>query len=431
MDTLNVNDTDVIDMDLFNRLESEVRFYCRKFPVIFRKAEGSLLTDIYGKKYIDLVCGCGSLNFGHNNPFIVKRIIEHLKKHGLLLSLDLHTIEKAKFIKKFENVVTNKLKSRYKFQFVGPTGTNAVEASLKLARKITGRRNIISFTNAFHGMSQGSLAITGNRQKRFSAGVSFNDITRWPYDGYRQLSGNESLNVLQEMLSDPSSGVDLPAAIILETVQGEGGLNVATIPWLNEIGKIAKQHKAILIVDEIQTGSGRTGPYFSFERSNMDPDIITVAKSVGGGLPLSFVLIKQEYDIWSPGEHNGTFRGPNISFTAATAALELWERDEFKNHASHLSYHFTERLNHIANAHVDIIQMVCGISLMQGLRLKNPIYSNVIQKKLFDAGILVELCGSNDEVIKIMPALNIPIHLIDEALDTIEMVINNISYDKN
>ncbi len=218
----------------------------------------------------------------------------------------------------------------YVIQFTGPTGTNAVEAALKIARKATGRTNVICFTNGFHGVSLGSLAVTGNEYFRRAAGVPLQGATAMPFDGYLG-DGIDTLDHLQRMLEDSSSGLELPAAVILEAVQGEGGLNVASAGWLRRLQALCNAHKIVLIVDDIQAGCGRTGSFFSFEPAGLKPDIVTLSKSLSGyGLPLSVVLIKPELDVWKPGEHNGTFRGNNHAFITATATLEhYWRTPDF------------------------------------------------------------------------------------------------------
>src|SRR5690606_16705635 len=303
-----------MDLKIFDRLESEVRGYVRSFPVVFKQARGSVLSDETGREYIDFFAGAGSLNYGHNNPVFKQKLMEYIESDGIVHGLDMATAAKRAFIETFERVLLKPRNWRYTLQFTGPTGTNAVEAALKLARLVKGRSNIISFTHGFHGVSGGSLAATANAKFRDAAGTSLGNTTFMPYDGYFG-PDVDTIVYMERMLEDRSSGVDKPAAVIVETVQGEGGINVASLRWLKELQRLCQKHDMLLIVDDIQAGCGRTGSFFSFEPAGIQPDIITLSKSLSGyGLPMSLVLIKPELDIWKPGAHSGTFRGNNLAF---------------------------------------------------------------------------------------------------------------------
>ncbi|MGH3743216.1 MAG: aspartate aminotransferase family protein, partial [Micromonosporaceae bacterium] len=309
-------------MSIFEHLESEVRSYCRGWPVVFDTAVGSRMTDIDGRTYLDFFAGAGTLNYGHNHPVLKRALIDYLESDGPTHALDMHTTAKRTLLETFQRIVLAPRGLEYKVQFPGPTGANAVESALKLARKVTGRETILSFTNAFHGMSLGALAVTGNSMKRRGAGVPLQHSMPMPYDDY--LDGQTPDFVwLNALLEDSGSGLDLPAAIIVETVQGEGGVNVARPEWLRELSEVCKRHDILLIVDDVQMGCGRTGPFFSFEIAGITPDIVVLSKSLSGyGLPFALTLMKPELDVWEPGEHNGTFRGNNPAFVTATVALE-------------------------------------------------------------------------------------------------------------
>jgi diaminobutyrate-2-oxoglutarate transaminase len=288
--------------EIVHRLESEVRSYCRSFPVVFQRAQGAELFDERGRSYLDFFAGAGTLNYGHNDPTLKERLIEYIAGSGITHGLDMTTSAKCRFLELFEARILKPRKLDYKVMFPGPTGANAVEASLKLARKVTGRSNVISFTNAFHGMTLGALAATGNGEKRAGAGVALSGVTRMPFDGYLGPTV-DTLDYLEKALDDPSSGVDAPAALIVETIQAEGGVNVGSIPWLRRLERIARSCGALLIVDDIQVGCGRTGPFFSFERAGLKPDIVCLSKSLSGyGLPLAVVLMRPELDVWKPGD---------------------------------------------------------------------------------------------------------------------------------
>ena len=323
-----VSDEPKIGMNVFEKYESEVRSYSRSFPTVFKKAKGYKLWDENDKEYIDFFAGAGTLNYGHNNDDMKKLLIKYIEEDSITHSLDMATAARGKFLIRFNEVILEPRNLDYRVMFTGPTGTNAVESALKLARKVTGRQNVISFTNAFHGMTIGSLSVTGNSSKRRGAGVPLNHSVSMPFENY--LSNNGSIEYIERYLEDQGSGLDLPAAIILETVQGEGGINAASDEWLRNIEKICRRFDILLIVDDIQAGCGRTGTFFSFERAGITPDIVTLSKSISGyGLPMAITLFKSEHDIWKPAEHNGTFRGNNLAFIAATEALSYWVNDNF------------------------------------------------------------------------------------------------------
>lgn len=309
-------------MKIFDEIESEVRSYARSFPRMFNRAKDEFIYDEEGNAYLDFLAGAGSLNYGHNNDLFKEKLLEYINNDGITQGLDLHTRAKGEFLESFNNNILKPRDLDYIVMFTGPTGTNAVEAALKTARKYTGRENVISFTNGWHGQTLGSLAITGNGHHRGGAGVSLSGATRMPYDGYMG-DDVDTTNYLDKVLSDSSSGVDKPAAVIVETVQGEGGINACSMTWLKSLSEVCKKHDVLLIIDDIQAGCGRTGTFFSFEEAGIYPDIVTVSKSLSGyGLPFAIVLMKPELDQWKPGEHNGTFRGNNPAFITAKAALD-------------------------------------------------------------------------------------------------------------
>ena len=281
-------------MKIFDEIESEVQSYARAFPRVFNRAKGAEMFDSDGNRYLDFLAGAGTLNYGHNHPLFKKALLDYIEADGITHGLDMHTQAKGEFLETFNEKILKPRKLEYMVQFTGPTGTNAVEAALKIARNVTGRGNIVSFTNGFHGVTMGSLAATGNAHHRGAAGVTLGGVSRMPFDGYLG-DGIDTTIYLDKVLSDSSSGIDLPAAVIVETVQGEGGINVASVEWLRNLQDVCRRHKILLIVDDIQAGCGRTGNYFSFEESGMQPDIVTLSKSFGGyGVPFAVVLMKLE-----------------------------------------------------------------------------------------------------------------------------------------
>lgn len=400
-------------------LESNVRSYSRSFPAIFSRARGSIMLTDDGRKMIDFFSGAGALNYGHNNHSIKAAIVEYLTSDAVVHGLDMATPAKLAFMETFTSVILRERRLKYRFQFTGPTGANAVEAALKLSRKVTGRQNIISFTHGYHGMSLGAIAASGNRFYRTGAGVSLSGATFMPYDGY--LGPVDSAEYLRKVLLDESSGVDLPAAIIVETVQGEGGINVASREWLQSIQAIARSVGAIFIVDDIQVGCGRTGDFFSFEFAALFPDIVVLSKSLSGyGLPLSMLLIKEEIDAWRPGEHTGTFRGNNLALVSATAAIDFyWRSQTFSQGVQRMGNHMRRRLEAIASEH-DNRFAVRGRGMALGFDCQLAEIAEATTRKAFAKGLILERCGPIDQVVKFLPALTIDSETLDRGLEAFE-----------
>lgn len=408
----------------FDRLESRVRSYSQAFPAMFHRASGSWLYDDAGRAYLDFLSGCASLNYGHNHPALKARLVEYIAADGVAHSLDMHSQAKAEFLEAFEARILKPRGQDYRVQFTGPTGANAVEAALKLARKITGRTNVIAFTNGFHGVTLGALSATGNSHHRGAAGLPATGVTHAAFDGYFN-GGVDTAAQLEQMLSDPSSGVDRPAAIIVETVQGEGGLNVASPSWLRAIEAIARRHGALLIIDDIQAGCGRTGTFFSFEGSGVKPDIVTMAKSLSGlGLPMALTLMKPEHDIWKPGEHNGTFRGNCHAFITATAALDtFWADDRFAADVRRKGEHLGARLAQIESQNRLITQRVKGRGMMRGLDVGCAEVSSKIVQAAFAQGLVIETSGARDQVVKVLAPLTISDTDLDHGLDILAAAV--------
>lgn len=401
--------TDASSLDVFDRRESEVRGYIRSFPVVFDQASGSTLTTAEGTQYLDFFAGAGVVNYGHNNPAFTRGLIEYLEHGGIIHGLDMATSAKQAFIEAFEQYVLAPRGYDYKLQFTGPTGANAVEAALKVARQATGRTNVVAFTNGFHGLSLGALAATSNSQYREAAGTSLNDITRLPYDGYLG-EDVDTLDLFERMLRDPGSGLDLPAAVIVEAVQGEGGINVASSAWLQRLRALTNEFGVLLIVDDIQSGVGRTGSFFSFEESGIVPDLVTVSKSISAsGLPMSLVLLRPEVDVWKPGAHTGTFRGNNLAFVSARIALETyWADAAFAESVRAKSELLRTELEAIAAEHTDLGFVVRGRGLMYGIACVSDVaLAGRVSKAAFERGLVIETAGAFDEVIKFLPALTI------------------------
>ncbi len=394
-----------MNTSVFEQYESEVRSYCRSFPNVFTKSKGSLIFAEDGKQYIDFFCGAGALNYGHNNDYIKGKVIEYLENDGIIHSLDMFTTAKRDFIDFFEKNVLIPRGFDYKIQFPGPTGTNAVEAALKLARKAKGRNNIFAFMGAFHGMTLGSISLTTDRDSRKGAGVALTDVTHIPSP--YMFPELDVIDYMQTLLDDDHTGISKPAAVFIESVQADGGIYVFSVEFLKRLREFCTKNDILLVCDDIQVGSARTGTYFSFERAGIVPDIVTLSKSIGGyGMPFALVLFKPEIDVWAPGEHNGTFRGSQLSIVAAKAGLEVMLNENIEKEVQRKSAIIKEYLDKVAALN-DKIE-IRGIGFIWGVdcnKVKPDVISKAIVKECFENGLIVERAGRNNDVVKIMPPL--------------------------
>ncbi|MDF1583608.1 MAG: diaminobutyrate--2-oxoglutarate transaminase [Methyloprofundus sp.] len=414
-------------MKIFEEIESEVQSYARSFPRVFNKAVGEYLYDEDEVEYLDFLAGAGTLNYGHNNPIFKEKLLQYIHDDGITHGLDLHTKAKQDFLETFNEKILKPRNLNYVLQFTGPTGTNAVEAALKLARNVTGRENIIAFTNGFHGVSLGALATTGNSHHRGASGVSLNGVSRMPFDGYLG-EDIDTIAYLDKVLTDSSSGIDLPAAVIVETVQGEGGINAASLGWLKDLQTTCKKHDVLLIVDDIQAGCGRTGTYFSFEEAGLYPDIVTLSKSLGGyGLPFAMVLIRPEIDQWKPGEHNGTFRGNSFAFVTAKAAIDsYWSDDTFSKEIKRKGEYVSKRLEAIINQYGEGNFSTRGRGMFQGINCVNSDLAGKITRKAFQKNMIIETSGADDQVVKFLCPLIISDENLKKGLDIVEQAIKEV-----
>jgi len=404
-------------MQTFERLESEVRGYCRVYPTVFRSAKNARMVDEEGRSFIDFFAGAGVLNYGHNDERQKQALIDYLQADGIVHSLDLYTSAKQAFLERFEEVILKPRDMRYKMQFTGPTGTNAVEAALKLARKKTGRRSVVAFTDGFHGMTLGALACTGNGLHRGVAGVTLDHVVRVPYDGYLG-EGVDTLEALRRELADPSSGITPPAAFIVETIQAEGGVNVASPEWLRSVQDLAHEHGSLFIVDDIQVSCGRTGSFFSFDGMDLQPDVVCLAKGIGGyGTAIAMNLIKPEHDVWGPGEHTGTFRGQNLSFVAGAEALRYFEDDAFCAEVRRKGARVQERVAELASEHSDLPAKARGRGMIHGLDVGPGDLAKRTVREAFERGLVIAVCGPGGRVLKVMAPLTIPDEDLEEGLD--------------
>lgn len=418
----------MMNTQIFAQFESNVRSYCRSFPTVFNKAKGSVLYAESGEQYIDFLAGAGALNYGHNNEIIKQALMDYLNADYITHGLDFYTVVKRTFLTNLNQYVLKPRGLDYKVHFCGPTGTNAVEAGLKLARNVKGRSGIFAFMGGFHGMSLGSLAVTGNKYNRAAAGVSLDDVTFMPYpNGF--MDSFDSIEYIRNVLNDPNSGIEKPSAIILETTQAEGGIIVAPSEWLKRLKALCEEQDILLICDDIQTGCGRTGSFFSFERAGIVPDIVLLSKSISGyGLPFSLALYKPELDIWQPAEHNGTFRGNQLAFvTGATTLAHYWADHKFTNEIKQKEqYLSTFMRNEILTLNPEI--EIRGIGLIWGIDLSkfdNPKLIPAIIKQSFESGLIIECAGRNDQVIKFLPALTIEQKLLKKGCNILKQALRS------
>lgn len=409
-------------LNIFEAKESNVRSYCRSFPDIFHRAKGSIIYSESGKEYIDFLAGAGALNYGHNNDYIKQRVMSYLDSDAIAHGLDMYTSAKKEFLEKFlSNVLTPK-NLDYKIQFCGPTGTNGVEAALKLARKIKKRSGIFSFMGGYHGMTMGSLSATSNIEMRSGFGMTANHVTFMPYP-HGFMKSFDTIGYIESILNDVNSGIEKPAAILFETVQAEGGIVVAPVEWIQKIRNLCDRHDILLICDDIQVGCGRTGPFFSFERANIVPDIVVLSKSISGyGFPMSLLLMKPELDIWQPGEHTGTFRGNQLAFIGGLAGLEYRDNYHLENEVKTKSF-FLQNFLTKEILPIDESISIRGIGMIWGIDLVDfggASFAKDVASRCFELGLIIERVGRNDTVLKILPPLTIELSTLKTGASIIK-----------
>jgi diaminobutyrate-2-oxoglutarate transaminase len=397
--------------------ESSVRYYSGVYPRTFVRGEGTCLYAADGTRYLDFFCGAGALNFGHNSPELKQALVDYLQGDGLLHALDLETPARQGM----RDALDALLRARgmdHQYVSPGPTGANAVETALKLARRATGRSRVLAFTGGFHGMSLGALSVTANRSARAAAGTGLGDVTFFPFPDPRHPWTEHSLAHLASVLDDTHSGVDLPAAVIVESVQAEGGVNPAPLEWLRGLAAVCRERGVLLISDDIQVGCTRTGSFFSFEAAGVVPDIVVLAKALSGlGLPMSLVLYRPELDALKPGEHTGTFRGNQLAFVAAARALPMLAAPALGASVTAKGALMAGLLaDELATAGVDVPLRSRGLILGIDLVDLGPDVATRVAAASFERGLLVEPTGRGDTVVKMLPPLNVaPAHLQEAA----------------
>ena len=414
-------------MNIFESTESEVRSYCRNYPKIFSRAKMSTLYTEDGEAYIDFFDGAGALNYGHNNDYIKERVLRYLSEDRILHALDMYTEAKRDFLTVFKEKILEPRGLHYKVMCCGPTGTNAVEAALKLARKVKGRQNVIAFVGSFHGMTAGSLAVSSGLEMRAGAGQVLPNVTFMPYP-YKNITF-DTIDYLEMMLADDHSGIDKPAAVIVETVQAEGGIVVAPAEWLQRLRDVCDRYDMLLICDDIQVGCGRCGTFFSFERAGIVPDMVTLSKSISGyGFPMALMLAKPELDIWHPAEHNGTFRGFQLAFVGAKAAIEYREEHNLDKKVQEDGAYVENFVRtRLLPLHKDLLYR--GIGLIHGIDFEAvpiPEAAKKTAKAAFERGLVIERSGRGDHVLKIMPALTISREELTRGLEIIEAAMREV-----
>jgi len=402
---------------IFEQYESNVRTYCRTFPRVFARGEGSYLFDREGERWLDFLSGAGSLNYGHNHPVLKEALLDYIRGNGIVNSLDLHTTAKEEFLLALNEVVLQPRGLEYRTQFCGPTGTNAVEAALKLARKVTKRRNVIAFTNSYHGMSAGSMTISSSLGK-LSQEPYFNPgmVTFVPFEGFTGC--DNEIKFVRRLLTGEGSGTPPPAAFILELVQCEGGVNVPSVEWVRQIAELAAEMKAVLIVDEIQTGCGRTGKFFCFEHYGIIPQIVCVSKSIGGyGAPMAVLLIDPALDQWDRAEHTGTFRGFTFAhLTGAKALRYFWTSSDFIAALNVKAERLGAGLADLKSEFSGHVREIRQLGMLSGIKLMDAALTKEVQQDCFERGLIIEFVGPQRDTLKLLPPLTISSEELDSGL---------------
>lgn len=411
-----------VDLSIAERLDSEVRSYSRRWPVMFDRALGSRLYGADGRPYLDFFAGAGTLNYGHNNPVLKRALVDYVENDGVTHALDMWTVAREKLLETLEEKIFAPRALEYKVVFPGPAGANAVEAALKLARKATGRKWVAHFSNAFHGMTLGALSVNGSAAIRRTAGTALVDCVELPYDDH-----HPGVADIEGRLAASAGGLTGTAAVIVETVQGEGGINVARVQWLRKLAVVCRSHGILLIVDDIQMGCGRVGSFFSFEDAGIEPDIVCLSKSISGyGLPMALTLIRPEWDVWQPAEHNGTFRGFSLAFVTATESMRhYWSDDALEKSTRDKGERVGEGLRQIVASYPEQGLAACGRGLALGLRTAGGALADRISAAAFERGLLLETCGPDGEVVKLLPPLTVTHGDIDLALEILDASVKS------
>ncbi|WP_240434945.1 diaminobutyrate--2-oxoglutarate transaminase family protein [Streptomyces sp. YIM 130001] len=351
--------------------ESSARTYARTLPIVPVRARGLTIEGADGKRYLDCLSGAGTLALGHNHPVVLEAIRKVLDSGAPLHVLDLATPVKDDFTTALFETLPRGLADRARIQFCGPAGTDAVEAALKLVRRATGQRGTLAFTGAYHGMTADALAASGGAEDVTVTRLPFPQDYRCPFGVGGPQGAELSARWTESILDDAKSGVHRPAGMIVEPVQGEGGVHPAPDAWLRRMREITASRGIPLIVDEVQTGVGRTGAFWAVEHSGVVPDVMVLSKAIGGSLPLAVVVYREELDTWPPGAHAGTFRGNQLAMAAGAATLAYVTANGLAERAEVLGARMLRQLRALA-AEYPCIGEVRGRGLMIGIELVDP-----------------------------------------------------------
>lgn len=418
--------------------ESNARSYPRRIPLAIREANGIHVIDVEGTVYYDCLAGAGTLALGHNHPVITEAIQRVLTENVPLHTLDLTTPVKDAFMEELFTCLPSSFASRAKVQFCGPSGADAVEAALKLVKTATERRTILSFHGGYHGMTHGALSVTGNRNPKKALPGLMTDVHFLPYPySYRcpfglggETGADTGSRFIRRVLEDPENGITAPAGMILEIVQGEGGVIPAPDQWIRNIRSLTQEQGIPLIIDEVQTGFGRTGRWFAFEHAGVTPDVLVLSKAIGGSLPLAVIVYDASLDRWSPGAHTGTFRGNQLAMAAGLATIRTIREHRLEVHADQMGERMMSRLAQLQRE-TPFIGDVRGRGLMIGVEIVDagqepdligsyppfPELARQIQQACLKRQLIVEVGGRHSSVIRFLPPLIIQEDQVDDICD--------------
>ena len=411
--------------------ESNARSYPRRIPIAIKRAYSSYIEDVDGNVYIDFLTGAGVLSLGHSHPELVEAVRDQLGT--LVHGLDFPTPVKDAFTDAQLSMLPESMRDRMKLHFCGPTGANGVEAAIKLCKTATGRGDILTFQGGFHGSTAATMALSGTLDPRRRVQNNMPGVHFFPYSycarcplGLRPDNCETNcVSYLERALHDSNGGVPLPAAVILELVQGEGGSIPATPEFVRRVRQLTRELDIPLIVDEVQTGCGRTGTWFAFEQYGIEPDVIVASKALSGiGLPIAVIMYDRRLDQWEPGAHIGTFRGNQLAFAAGVKAVEIYRRDGILQNVVERGAQLEARLRKLAES-TPWITDVRGKGLMLGVELADPIAGDAsalarrVQSAALRRGLIVELGGRDDCVVRLLPPLNVTAEVVDAACDAL------------
>lgn len=417
--------------------ESNAITYPRHLPIAIKSARGSYITDEDDNTYVDCLTGAGVLCLGHNHPEVNSAIISQLDTlcHGL----DFPTKIKNEFTLKHLSMLPERMHGKMKIHFCGPTGTDAVEAALKLAKINTDADEIISFRGAYHGCSHATLSVGSDSAMKSMIRNRVPGVHFLPFGSTSEFTkltygAADASAFFEDTLNDPKSGMGKIAAVIIELVQGEGGVNVASNDFIQKIRNVTREKNIPLIVDEIQTGCGRTGTWFAFEQYNIEPDIILTSKGISGaGLPVSIMIYNKKLDKWPAGAHIGTFRGNQLSFAASCKTIDIFHRDNILQNVRTTSERIFQSLDQYM-LEFDFVADIRGLGLMIGVEIINPhsrkpdhSIAYHIQKTALQNGLILELGGRYDNVIRLLPPLNISEETTDQVLSIMYKTFTEVS----